>query len=382
MSDKENINQDLEILNIKLKQLIAAYDELKTLNDDDAHEETLREGFLLKAGKNTEKILKYICKREMIIVSTKAQFGKVNEGKIPMLNDYIFHLKEKKIINEDIHHHLEIIKKWRNRSAHDFSEEISAIDFIKDSTIESVNDSFNHIKNWFFKQYLKNEYPDFSTTSYSNKEKPFQPAKEQAENIQHNFEKNPFNVSDLNILSESKKTSKKKNKSVLIIFLLLLCSGSIYFAYNHFKNSNQEKPRSPIVSKNHMNKDQVYDFLIKYYNCNNDQKFDGHQFFANKVDKFYTMNNVNPTQIEVIRQTNTEYIDSKNTVDKESLTLKSKNDSVSYWQFWGDYTCYRTSKQKFQNCKVLVEFGINNNNKIISIREIEFTKPRYTKKRP
>jgi exonuclease I len=110
MSDKNTIIQDLEVIHVKLNQLVAAYNELKTLDDTDAHEETLREGFLLKAGKNTEKILKYICKKEGILVTAKPQNGKSVDTRIPMLNDYIFHLKEKKIINEDIHHHLEIIK--------------------------------------------------------------------------------------------------------------------------------------------------------------------------------------------------------------------------------------------------------------------------------
>jgi hypothetical protein len=373
MSDKDNKIQDLEIIQVKINQLFAAYKELKNLNDEDAYEETLREGFLLKAGKNTEKILKYICKKEEIVVTPKPLTGKATDTRIPMLNDYIFHLKEKKIINEDIHHHLEIIKKWRNRSAHDFSEYNLTVDTIKDSTIESVNDSFTHLKDWFFIHYLKGEYADFSKNTYTQENNRTISDKPQGPY--------PLTIPDNNILIENKATS---NKSRYTVFLLtIICLVSVYSIYHFYiKESFSNDQNVPIPAKTHLNKDQVYVFLIEYFNSNNNKNSDAHQYFANKVSHFYLQHDLNPTQIDIIRQTNIEYIDNKNSIDKESLYLFSKNDSISFWRFWTEYTCYRTSKKQFQNCKVLMEFGINTARKITAIKQIDYTTPRYSRKKP
>src|ERR1041385_3320612 len=227
MNDEDIATQELEILHAKLNQLIAAYNELKTLNETDAHQETLREGFLVKAGKNTETILKYICKKEGIAVTTKPQNGKIIDARIPTLNDYIYHLREKKIINEDIHHHLEIIKKWRNRSAHDLSADDSTIDFIKDSTIESVNDSFNHFKNWFFKKYLKGQ-ADFSKNKYS---KVTASSTEDGEEINIDLENNSQNGT----LPASKEIPRKK-KNIGKIFVLLITISAVIICLFYFYN--------------------------------------------------------------------------------------------------------------------------------------------------
>jgi hypothetical protein len=131
-----------------------------------------------------------------------------------------------------------------------------------------------------------------------------------------------------------------------------------------------------------MNEDQVHDFLIKYFDSSNDLNTDAQEFFANKVDTFYFRYNVNPTQIDIIRRENIDYLDNKNSIDKVSLYAYSKNDSITRWRFWTDYTCYRPSKRKFQNCKVQLEFGINTSNKITSIKQVKVGPIHYTKTKP
>jgi hypothetical protein len=383
MSDKQNINQDIEAIQLKLNQLIATYNELKKLNDSDAHSETLKEGFLLNARKNTEKILKYICKREGIVATSKPQNGKIDEGRIPMLNDYLFHLKGKKIIDGDIDHHLEIIKRWGNRNAHDISNDSSELNLIKASTIESVYDSSNYVKDWFFKTYLKGEYIDLTKNTYAKKEKVEELSQEEDER-KKNFIKNPFNIPDLSILKQSKqyKNGIRRKKQRTSFIILLICCGIAYFGYHFFFEGSNKKAKNTTVTKTHMNKDQVYDFLIQYFNNSNDINSDAHEYFANKVDTFYFRYNVNPTEIDIIRQQNTGYLDNKNSIDKESLYSSSKNDSVTRWRFWTEYTCYRPTLKKFQNSKVQLEFGINTESKITSIKQIKKTKEKYTKEKP
>lgn len=384
MSDKENISQDIEAIQLKLNQLIAAYNELKKLNDSDAHLETLKEGFLLKARKNTEKILKYICKREGIVATPKPQNGKIDEGRIPMLNDYLFHLKGKKIIDGDIDHHLEIIKRWGNRNAHDISNDNTGIDLIKTSTIESVYDSFNYVKDWFFKTYLKGEYIDLSKNTYAPKEKLNEPSQEEGDEIKKNFKKNPFNIPDLNILKQSKqyKNAIRRKRQRTSIIVLLVCCGIAYLIYHFYFADSNKNAKVMVAAKTHMNKDQVYDFLIRYFNNSNDLNSDAHEYFANKVDTFYFRYNVNPTEIDIIRQQNTEYIDNKNSIDKESLYPSSKANTITRWRFWTEYTCYRPKIKKFQNSKVQLEFGINTENKITCIKQVKKTKEKYSKEKP
>lgn len=380
MTEKEENNQDIENLNIKLNQLNAAYNELKILNHSDAHKETLREGFLVKAGKNTETILKYICKVKNITVTPRQQIGKVNDNKIAMLNDFIFQLKEKGIINEDIHHHLEIIKKWRNRTAHDISDNNGTIEFIKDSTIESVNDSFNYFKNWFFKNYLKDQFDTTSNNYYKNntiKESNISEIKETAD-------KNPLNIPDYRVLNQSKQHKKivKRKKNRTIFFIILLFGGIAYLTYQYLIEKTPNTIQAQPVNKIHMNEDQVHAFLIKYFDSSNDLNSDAHEFFSNKVDTFYFRYNVNPTQIDIIKRENIDYLDNKNSIDKVSLYAYSKNDSITHWRFWSDFVCYRPSKRKFQNCKVQLDFGLNTSNKITSIKQIKVGPIHYTKRKP
>lgn len=380
MSEKVDYSQDIQNLNIRLNQLTAAYTELQSLNENDAHQETLREGFLVKAGKNTETILKYICKVKGITVTPKPLGNKINENRTPMLNDYIFHLKDKGIINEDIHHHLEIIKKWRNRTAHDLSDDSNPIDFIKDSTIESVNDSFNYLKYWFFKNYLKEQYDDNSNNLYErdiNKGQSTSKTNEQ-------FKKNPLNIPDFSILKQSNEyknvVKKKKQKTLLLMFLLCFGLGLLlYYKYFEKLDGKENEIAQPIP----MNKDQVYLFLTDYFDKSNSKTIDVDQYFADKIDQYITARNLTPSQINKIKSENVDYIDAKNTVEQETLFLYSKNDSVSYWRFWTEYICFRPKKNsQFQKCKVLMEFGINRKHKITSVKQIEYTEPIYSKKRP
>jgi hypothetical protein len=122
--------------------------------------------------------------------------------------------------------------------------------------------------------------------------------------------------------------------------------------------SGNRENTNTIKSNTHLNKNQVLSTIRKYYDSYYDLKFDAHNYFANYVDHYITDPNINnPTEIEIARKTNMEYIDPRSTIDSLSLVMVSKNDSISYWQFSGENVCYRTSKKKFQKCNILMEYG-------------------------
>lgn len=382
MSIDESLKNELEAIQKKMNQLILTYQELKKTSDLSAPKESLKSGFLLDIRKNTEKILKYICKQEGITVTSKTQNGKIDENRPLMLNDYIFHLKANKKIDSNIDHHLDNIKKWCNRTAHDIDADSNEIDIIKSSTIETVFDSYHSLTNWFFKKYAKGAKVDFSKNEYKEKEKPKELTPEELAAERKRFMKDTFNLPDYSILTESKqykKAKKNQRRKILLRFLfrISILAIVVYFFVKGIMANNSSNEKSPL------SKDEVYSMLTSYFNSNNKINTEAHSFFANKVDTFYFMYNLTPAEIDRVQQENTSYIDNKNEIEKESLILSSKNDSISRWQFYTKYTCYRPKLKKFQkNDRILMEFGITNYGKIKFIKQLEKTPEKYSVEKP
>ncbi len=362
-------NKDSNILNEQVTKIHNEYEELTSefnilLSDKSKPKPRVR-GAISSVGVTVEHLLDYVIRKEGRIEQLNAL--KPNQRGLYELKRIV-----EDILPEKQKIHIGTIIPWRNLASHHTKGEN-----ISDDELRAVETALNSLINWFFEVYLKGEYADFSKNTYSKKETIIEANREEIREIKENFEKNPLNIPDYSILSESKNV-KKKNKFSWVIGIII---GFVimYVGYNYFYG---DAGAEEAVNKTHMDKEQVYAFLLKYYDSNNDKKFDAHQFFANKVDQFYLKKNVNPTEIEIIRQINTDYIDNKNTIDKESLNLYSENDSIRFWRFSGEYTCYRTTRKKFQNCRILMEFGINTENKITRIKEISHSKPEYTKERP
>lgn len=373
MEDIKNI----ETLNNTLKDLVGTYDKIKRTIDQ-KEKEDIKELYLVRAGKGLEALVFYIVKREKINVTPKSPSQEIT------LDDYIFHLKKNNIVKKVIADDFYNIKNWRNKNSHfQDSESGSGPVLIRDSTIETVYDSFKEILKWFFEIYLKGEYADFSKNLYSKQEKAKEPTKEELDEIQRNFERNPLNIPDFSILSESKKVAKlrKKNRGILVLLLLTTVSILGYYGYEEYFDAQETE--TALKTKTHLNKDQVLTVIRKFHDSYNDVKFDAHEYFASHVDHYITDPNINnPTEIEIARKTNVEYIDPKSTIDPGSLVLVSKNDSISYWQFSGESICYRTSKKKFQKCNVVMEYGINTDGKITRIKQISYSNLHMTKQRP
>ena len=54
-----------------------------------------------------------------------------------------------------------------------------------------------------------------------------------------------------------------------------------------------------------------------------------------------------------------------------NFMLSRTENGIRYYTFDLKYTCFRNSKQKFEECDITVEIGLNSSNKFVSYREIK-----------
>jgi hypothetical protein len=128
-------------------------------------------------------------------------------------------------------------------------------------------------------------------------------------------------------------------------------------------------------------KEKVYGFLLNYLSTRNGRNADAHQFFADEVDQYYLVYDVTPDRINILDQADIDYVDKKYTMKKETLELVSKEDNISYWKFHGNFSCYRPSLKKYQNGRIEMEYGINDEQKITKIKLLDH-KEYYTIGKP
>lgn len=372
IDDLNKIKSELDKIYREFKDFQRTIKDLLNKHPDDSASSTITRGAMTSAGANAEIILKYILEREGITVIKNR--GKINTSDNPNrpagLDDYIYTLNSKGFLPQEVRNHLKTIQDWRNHSAHG-----NYLDKVDDSTIETINGAVKSLTRWFFEDYLKGEYEEYSIGKKQVK------AESETNNTKIEFDKKDFQIApDYSILGKSKKVQKPKSKATIIILMLLILGGA-YFSYQKFY-SNSNSNVSTKTTSGIADKDEAYDFIISYFNSLTEKGYNADRFFADEVSTFYTKHNLNPTQIDVTRQLNTEFIDNKHAIDKNSFKLIPSSDGITYWQFWADYVCYRPSKKKFQSCRVLMEFGINSDRKITSIKEIEVNDIKFTKNKP
>ncbi len=367
MNPTENTNLDdvVKKLHYDYEELRIEIDGLLKQNNKKVKPRVI--GALTSAGNTVEKLLLYIIKKE----GRQDQLKNL-EGKFQGLSEIRKIVKDIIPKQQDIH--LGTIHHWRNLVAH-----ANDHDKVDEHELVSVNAALKSFVEWFFEGYLLGEYADFTNNQYSSKEI-VKDSTIEAEQIKENLKKDTLNIPDYSVLSKSKEKRKKKNK-ISIAFSALLIVAALCLVYQFYFKSAASETHNSIGINKPMNKQEMYQFIRNYFNSFNDRNEDPHRFFANKILRFYSKKNLNPTQAIILRRTS-DFIQNEHAIDLESLYLHSKNDSISYWRFWNDFVCYRPSRSEYQKCKVQMEFGINIANKIISITEITFTKPRYYKKKP
>jgi hypothetical protein len=330
--------------------------EAEILSSPENSSDIRTRGIINHAGVTVEQILKYIIKKEnKSTASPEQKFKGLNELKQIVAE----------IIPKQPSIHLNTIIHWRNvASHHDGQIKLSEYE------LKGVESALEAFVVWFFEEYLQGQYADFSKNSYKV-------ATEQtsAKNERENFHTKI--ASNIGVSETSTNYQKKNSTRTIFILLSIVISISLIVAF--YYNSKDE----PLVqNKSLTTNEQVYNFLTDYFNSSNDKESNAKKFFAEKVDIFYRRINVSPSEIEIIRRKNIDFLDAKTKVDKRTLYLYSKDGKISYWRFWADFTCYRPSKKAFQNGRVEYEFGINDENKITRIKEVTVPPQHYSKEKP
>lgn len=150
----------------KFNSLISDFEELKKLSPESAKNTSFKSGVVVKANVNAEAIIKHICKTSVIQV-------KPNDDKFePVFNDYILAAAKNKIISKNLKKHFDNIRAKRNNLVHLENEEHynETHDELTPIELESVRESLTIITDWFFTDYLKNKYPEFSIKKSGDEE--------------------------------------------------------------------------------------------------------------------------------------------------------------------------------------------------------------------
>jgi serine/threonine protein kinase len=194
-----------------------------------------------------------------------------------------------------------------------------------------------------------------------------------------------------------------KSKAWLIILISLVVLGGGYFSWQQFtqtetvieEESNQiptdslERQIGNDVSDNPVNDPepeiqepfypygQVKNKVERYYSAVGSSVYDAWNFYAADIQQFINWKNTNPDKLNENHQNNTEYVASEASIINDEIEFDRKENGIDYWTYWVDFSCYRTSKEMYQYCKIRVELGIDENFKFVSYKEMKVTDLHY-----
>ena len=207
---------------------------------------------------------------------------------------------------------------------------------------------------------------------------------------------NSFSVSNSN-----PKNSSNQLNVVLGILGVVFAIAVIYFSLNkkdapqESTNNTEAKNTQPIINESAISEttnndviepehyepisqDELLNFVNQYYNDISSDNFSAENYFSDNVNQYINRKNISPSEINSIHINNNEFVNGKSTIINNEINFDRTDGDINYYNYWVDFSCYRKSKNKYQNCKVKVEIGIDNNNKIKSYRELEVTDLKFT----
>jgi TonB family protein len=134
--------------------------------------------------------------------------------------------------------------------------------------------------------------------------------------------------------------------------------------YESEGNSNEAETQ-PIV-----NTDEISTKIYKYYEDIQLDRIDAVDYFAPIVNLYITKKNLTPADINnIISKGKEEFSKPEIVLDINNIVKSREENEISYYSFKTHFKCFRTSKQKTQECDVSVEIGINQSNEFVSIKE-------------
>jgi hypothetical protein len=214
------------------------------------------------------------------------------------------------------------------------------------------------------------------------------------------------NSGTANTLSVSNITPKSSSSPVNLILGILgviFAIAVIYYSLNKKEvnkevsiNNTETENEQPEINKNQINdnvnnniiseqvyeesisQDELLNFVTQYYNDISSDNFSAETYFSDNVFQYINRKNINPTEINSIHNNNNEFINAKSTIINSEINFDRTEGEINYYNYWVYFNCFRKSKNKFQSCKVKIEIGIDDKNKIKSYRELEVTDLKFT----
>lgn len=122
----------------------------------------------------------------------------------------------------------------------------------------------------------------------------------------------------------------------------------------------------------------VLSVLRSYYSGLQNRDFDANQYFAENIDRFITMVNVTPEEINSYINTSyyKEFVDAKSEIEAGSYSI-IKNENGYTIEYIESGTCYRTSKKAYQTARVNVKVSMNNDFKITYFNQYNIIENNY-----
>ena len=107
--------------------------------------------------------------------------------------------------------------------------------------------------------------------------------------------------------------------------------------------------------------------INSYYEEANNNSIDASAYYSEQVTQYINKKNTTPDEINQIMGQKKEYISGHFEIIGNKLMVTGVNSR----DVWGIYTCYRTSKKKYQKCRVKISFIFDDYYKITSYKEIQ-----------
>jgi len=140
---------------------------------------------------------------------------------------------------------------------------------------------------------------------------------------------------------------------------------------------NSVMDTTSVAPQNETNTEDALKILSQYYYDINNSNFDANTYFSENVSQFISRHNLTPNDINTIFNQNNEFLRGQSVILNNQVTFERTENNLNYYSYWVDYSCYRKSKNKNEFCKVNVEVGFNENNKITSYKELRLSDLRF-----
>lgn len=174
------------------------------------------------------------------------------------------------------------------------------------------------------------------------------------------------------------RTSPVEKKSywkyIIYSFAVIAISIGSWLLYNHFKNGID-------IVKNH---DEILAEIINnYFSDINQQPVKVAKYFAPTINTFIKVKNLTPNGVDsLIKVSSGEFMYGKSSIIDSTLSISKDPNGYSAVSFWINFKCFRASKVQFEKCKVHEEFLFDENDKIVSVKELGIEDLKFSFKDP